>query len=82
MTIDHSEDNTSEILVHNLTFSFTPTDPAVAPSLVDVSLQLPKGSRTILIGANGGKSVFTESGFTSQHIFFSWKVYAFADSSR
>lgn len=81
MTITHSEDTASEILVHNLTFSFTPTDPGVSPSLVDVSLQLPKGSRTILIGANGGTSVSQESSFTFEQISCSWKINAFADSS-
>ncbi|KAF7789445.1 hypothetical protein EIP86_000390 [Pleurotus ostreatoroseus] len=54
-------DSAYEILVHNLTFSFAPNDPSVQSSLVDVSLQLPKGSRTILIGANGaGKSTLLQ----------------------
>ena len=44
-----------EICVKNLTFSFAPLLPEVPPSLIDVSLALPKGSRTILIGANGGE---------------------------
>lgn len=46
---------------NNLTFSFVPSDPKVPPSLRDVSLQLPKGSRTILVGANGaGKSTLLQ----------------------
>ena len=40
-----------EISAQNLTYKHTPD---VEPSLVDISFQLPKGSRTILIGANGG----------------------------
>ena len=43
-----------EIYVDHLTFSHNPSDTRVEPSLVDISLSLPKGSRTILIGANGG----------------------------
>lgn len=57
--------NENEIFVRDLTFSFAPLDPAVPPSLVNISLALPKGSRTILIGANGGKGatlIPTESG--------------------
>ncbi|KAI0040087.1 P-loop containing nucleoside triphosphate hydrolase protein [Auriscalpium vulgare] len=47
-----------EISVHKLTYCHTPTAP---PSLVDISIQLPKGSRTILIGANGaGKSTLLQ----------------------
>lgn len=30
-------------------------DPTLLPSLQDVSLHLPPGSRTLLVGANGGK---------------------------
>jgi ABC-type multidrug transport system fused ATPase/permease subunit len=40
-----------EIFVRNLTFSHSPAAP---PSLSDVNITLPKGSRTLLIGANGG----------------------------
>ena len=46
-----------EIFVKNLTFSFAPSDPNVQPSLINVCLGLPKGSRTILVGANGGTSI-------------------------
>ncbi|GJE87491.1 P-loop containing nucleoside triphosphate hydrolase protein [Phanerochaete sordida] len=50
-----------EIYVHDLTFSFAPADPRVQPSLTNVSVQLPKGSRTILVGANGaGKSTLLQ----------------------
>ncbi|EKM59926.1 uncharacterized protein PHACADRAFT_250733, partial [Phanerochaete carnosa HHB-10118-sp] len=55
------KDTLHEIHVSNLTFSFAPSDPNVEPSLVDVCLELPKGSRTILIGANGaGKSTLLQ----------------------
>ncbi|KDQ64477.1 hypothetical protein JAAARDRAFT_201810 [Jaapia argillacea MUCL 33604] len=47
-----------EVSVTKLTFSH---GPGVAPSLVDISLNLPTGSRTILIGANGaGKSTLLQ----------------------
>ena len=55
MTIEVKDAKGSEIFVQNLTFSFAPLRPEVPPSLVDISLALPKGSRTILIGANGGR---------------------------
>lgn len=45
-----------EISVNKLTFSHAPANPQVEPSLIDISLALQKGSRTILVGANGGKS--------------------------
>jgi CCR4-NOT complex subunit CAF16 len=38
--------------VQNLTFFH---GPASEPSLTDVTIQLPKGSRTVLVGANGGQ---------------------------
>lgn len=41
------------ISVNGLTYTHNSLSP---PSLVDISLTLPKGSRTILIGANGGLS--------------------------
>jgi CCR4-NOT complex subunit CAF16 len=39
------------VSVSNLTYHHNPLSP---PSLVDVNFSLPTGSRTILIGANGG----------------------------
>ena len=42
-----------EILVENLTYHHAPGAP---PSLSDVNIHLPKGSRALLVGANGGKS--------------------------
>lgn len=39
------------ITVQNLTFSHR---SALAPSLIDITLHIPKGSRTVLVGANGG----------------------------
>jgi len=41
----------SVICVSGLTYSYTAFSP---PSLIDLSFDLPPGSRTILIGANGG----------------------------
>ncbi|KAH9833809.1 P-loop containing nucleoside triphosphate hydrolase protein [Rhodofomes roseus] len=47
-----------EISVERLTYSHSPSTP---PSLVDISIELPKGSRTILVGANGaGKSTLLQ----------------------
>lgn len=43
-----------EISISHLTYSHKPDDP---PSLIDISIYLPKGSRTILVGANGGMHV-------------------------
>ena len=40
-----------EISIDNLTYSHVPDAP---PSLSNVNIHLPKGSRTILVGANGG----------------------------
>lgn len=37
--------------VEHLTFAH---QPGAAASLIDLSLKLPPGSRTLLIGANGG----------------------------
>ena len=41
----------TEITVQNLTYHHDPSAPA---SLSDIDIDLPKGSRTLLIGANGG----------------------------
>jgi CCR4-NOT complex subunit CAF16 len=41
----------TEIFVQNLTYFHDPSGP---PSLSDINISLPKGSRTLLIGANGG----------------------------
>ena len=43
--------NTFEIAVQDLTFQH---NSAPEPALKDINLFLPKGSRTVLIGANGG----------------------------
>lgn len=43
-----------EVDIEHLTYNHTPSVP---PSLIDVSIKLPKGSRTILVGANGGELV-------------------------
>ena len=40
-----------EISIDNLTYSHAPGAPS---SLTDINIHLPKGSRTILVGANGG----------------------------
>lgn len=44
-------DGITEITVQNLTYHHDPSGPA---SLNDINIDLPKGSRTLLIGANGG----------------------------
>ena len=43
-------DTTRAIEINELTFSY---DPNLAPTLNKLDLQLPKGSRCLLIGANG-----------------------------
>ena len=70
MLVDQDRSTTLEIFVQNLTFSHVPSNPSVEPSLVDISLALPKGSRTVLIGANGGKSFFS----SFRHELVSWKA--------
>lgn len=46
------------VSVSRLTYSHKPNTP---PSLQDISIQLPRGSRTILCGANGaGKSTLLQ----------------------
>lgn len=44
-------DGIAEITVQNLTYHHDPSGPA---SLTYINFDLPKGSRTLLIGANGG----------------------------
>jgi hypothetical protein len=44
--------NMEAVSVSNLTYSHTTADP---PSLLDINIHLPRGSRTILVGANGGR---------------------------
>lgn len=44
-------DGITEITVQNLTYHHDPSAPA---SLSDINIDLAKGSRTLLIGANGG----------------------------
>jgi CCR4-NOT complex subunit CAF16 len=41
------------VFVANLTYHHNPLLP---PALVDINLSLPAGSRTILVGANGGQT--------------------------
>ena len=41
----------TEIFVQNLTYFH---DPSGLPTLSNINISLPKGSRTLLIGANGG----------------------------
>lgn len=45
---------TEAVSVTNLTYSYHPGSP---PSLLDINLNLPRGSRTLIVGANGGDSV-------------------------
>ena len=42
-----------EISINGLTYTHR---EGSSPSLADVTIHLPKGSRTILVGANGGES--------------------------
>ncbi len=46
-----------EIYINNLTYTHR---KGASPSLSDVNIRLPKGSRTILVGANGGKQLFRQ----------------------
>ena len=46
--------NGYEISITNLTYTHR---EGASPSLSDVNIHLPKGSRTILVGANGGKHI-------------------------
>lgn len=39
------------VSVSSLTYSHNPPSP---PALLDIDLHLPRGSRTIIVGANGG----------------------------
>lgn len=50
-----SEKAASEIAIDNLTFQH---NSAFEPALKEINLFLPKGSRTILVGANGGARPF------------------------
>ena len=43
-------DESAAIHVQNLTFAY---DKSMEPTLKDLNLKLPKGSRCLLIGANG-----------------------------
>ncbi|KAI0291758.1 P-loop containing nucleoside triphosphate hydrolase protein [Russula brevipes] len=50
--------DSAEIFVQKLTYHH---DPSAPPSLSDININLPKGSRTLLIGANGaGKSTLLQ----------------------
>ncbi len=52
------------------------------PSLVDVRLHLPKGSRTILIGANGGSYTLILLWYNTPELItipISWQVHPLAD---
>jgi CCR4-NOT complex subunit CAF16 len=52
-------DTSMAIAVHGLTYYHPSTSDA--PSLSDISLQLPSGSRTVIVGANGaGKSTLLQ----------------------
>lgn len=44
-------DSANTIDVSKLTYRH---NPDIGPSLIDVDLHLPRGSRTIIVGANGG----------------------------
>jgi hypothetical protein len=73
----------TEILVQNLTYSHNPSEP---PSLSGINISLSKGSRTLLIGANGG--VLSASLRSDQRqrfltlVFISRQVNTASNSSR
>lgn len=46
------------VAVAALTYAHAPDAPGASPSLANINLALPAGSRTLLIGANGGKLIF------------------------
>lgn len=50
-----------EIYAHNLTYLHYGLDKSAEAALIDISFSLPKGSRTILVGANGGSSFSSSS---------------------
>jgi hypothetical protein len=50
-----SSEKVNAIEVKGLTYKHNSYSDKTPPALVDLSLSLPKGSRTLLIGANGGK---------------------------
>lgn len=43
-----------EVYARNLTYLHYGLDKNAEAALIDISFSLPKGSRTILVGANGG----------------------------
>jgi CCR4-NOT complex subunit CAF16 len=70
-----ASDEATDISVLNLTYSHT---NSASPSLLDISLHLPRGSRTILIGANGGrlKPLLLHASLTQ---LLSWEIHIVAD---
>lgn len=72
-------DSSEAVSVSNLSYSHSvDTDP---PSLLDIHLHLPRGSRTILIGANGGwlKSVILLLLLTQ---LLSWEIHPVTNLGR
>ena len=74
----------TEIFIRNLTYFHDPSRP---PSLSDINISLPKGSRTLLIGANGGvHSAFPphsdQCHCLSTLIYISWQVNTASNPSR
>ncbi|KAF8231910.1 hypothetical protein L208DRAFT_39103 [Tricholoma matsutake] len=66
------------VSVSNLTYSHS---TAAQPSLLDINLHLPQGSRTILVGANGGRpKPFILQALLTQ--LPSWEVYFVANLGR
>jgi energy-coupling factor transporter ATP-binding protein EcfA2 len=70
----------TEISVQNLTYFHDPSGP---PSLSNINISLPKGSRTLLIGANGGVHLphSDRRQSLSTLIFISWQVNTASNSS-
>jgi hypothetical protein len=68
------------VSVSNLTYSHsTSTDQ---PSLLHVDLHLPPGSRTILVGANGGWLILLILPASLTQVRVSWQVHFVTDLGR
>lgn len=71
----------AEIFIQNLTYFHDPSGP---PSLRDVNISLPKGSRTLLIGANGGvhfRLTTIDISVYQTLVFISWEINPASNSS-
>jgi ABC-type uncharacterized transport system ATPase subunit len=75
------EENKSPAAIEakSLTYKHVSHNDGIPPALVDLSLGLPKGSRTLLIGANGGK-LKSEHVMSMKLIHGSWKINIASDT--